>query len=83
MNRKRRNLTFYSLRSNNSQNLWRMRMKSTLLCVFNFSRERNESETFKMVTDLERHAKRLIEANTKERIENEKKITYALSHQVD
>ena len=58
-------------------------MKSTLLCVFNFSRERNESETFKMVTDLERHAKRLIEANTKERIENEKKITYALSHQVD
>lgn len=54
-----------------------------ILTIYNDSRERNESETFKLITDLERNAKRLIEGNTKERIENEKKIAYALGHQVD
>jgi hypothetical protein len=33
----------------------------------------------KLLTDLERYSKRMLEANTKERAENEKKITYALS----
>jgi hypothetical protein len=44
---------------------------------------RSEQESMKSLTDLERFSKRMIEANIKERIENEKKIGYALNQQID
>ena len=39
---------------------------------------RTEQESLKLLTDLERHSKRMIEANIKERAENEKKIAFLL-----
>ena len=43
------------------------------------SRQRSEAETAKLIVDLDRHAKRMLETNSKERIEYEKKISYAIS----
>lgn len=50
-----------------------------IINFFLFSRQRSEAETSKLIVDLDRHAKRMLETNSKERIEYEKKISYAIS----
>ncbi|CAD8152356.1 unnamed protein product [Paramecium octaurelia] len=45
--------------------------------------EQRKTETFKLITDLERHVRRLIEQNSKERVEQEKKIIYSIGQQIE